>query len=63
MGDYLKVLKVINSCETISQFYSAEKYVKLFKEKNVISEEFNFLLEKTLLSKKMKIKNGWNSKN
>lgn len=63
MDKYLKVIKVIDSCETISQLRAAEKYVKLFKRTFSVSEEINILLERTLLSKKMKIKNGWDNKN
>lgn len=63
MDKHLKVIKVINSCETISQLRTAEKYVRLFKKTFIVSEEINILLERTLLSKKMKIKNGWDNKN
>lgn len=62
--DYSKPISVIESCVTLEQLKYAEVYVDLFKlvydlkENNLITE----ILKKSILSKKMKLKNGWNNK-
>lgn len=55
-----KVIKVINSCETLTQLEVCEKYVNLYKKKYKNGEFFD--LDKEFLGKKMKLKNGWNNK-
>lgn len=59
-----KPLFVIDSCYTLEQLKHAERYVELFKLKYQIDEhdEFTEILKKSILSKKMKLKNGWNNK-
>ena len=63
--DYQIVISVIDSCVTLEQLKYAEKYIELFKLKYEIDEqdEFTEIFKKCILSKKMKLKNGWNNKN
>ena len=63
--DFHKPISVINSCVTLEQLKYAEKYIELFKLKYEIDEqdEFTEIFKKCILSKKMKLKNGWNNKN
>lgn len=63
--DFYKVMLTISSCLTLEQLNHAERYVELFKEIYEISEqdEFTEIFKKRILSKKMKLKNGWNNKN
>ena len=60
--DYSKVISVINGCITLEQLTYAERYVELFKQKYVTTDEFFGVLDSCLFSKKMKLKNGWNNK-
>lgn len=62
--DFHKVILTISSCLTLEQLNHAERYVELFKEIYEISEqdEFTEIFKKRILSKKMKLKNGWNNK-
>lgn len=61
--NYLKAVKIIESCETLGQLKTAEKYVILFKEQYDTDESYSEFLDRSLFSKKMKLKNGWNRKN
>ena len=61
--NYFKAIKIIKSCKTLGQLKTAEKYVMLFKEQYDIDESYSEFLDRSLFSKKMKLKNGWNSKN
>jgi len=61
--NYFKAIKIIESCETLGQLKTAEKYVMLFKEQYDIDETYSEFLDRSLFSKKMKLKNGWNNKN
>lgn len=59
--DYGKVISIINSCKTLEQLKYAERYVELFEQHYGIDED-NKTFKKTIFSKKMKLKNGWNNK-
>jgi hypothetical protein len=61
--NYFKAIKIIESCRTLGQLKTAEKYVMLFKEQYDIDESYSEFLDRSLFSKKMKLKNGWNNKN
>lgn len=61
--NYFKATKIIESCRTLGQLKTAEKYVMLFKEQYDIDESYSEFLDRSLFSKKMKLKNGWNNKN
>ena len=62
--DFHKTLLVISGCVTLEQLNYAERYIELFKEMYKIGEEDEFteIFKKCILSKKMKLKNGWNNK-
>lgn len=62
--DFHKAVSVISGCVTLEQLNYAERYIELFKEMYKISEEDEFteIFKKCILSKKMKLKNGWNNK-
>jgi hypothetical protein len=62
MTSYFKAMEIIESCETLNQLKTAEKYVKLLKKKYDIGEIYSEFLNKCIFSKKMKLKNGWNNK-
>ncbi len=61
--DYSKVITIIDSCKTLEQLKYAERYVELFEQQYGIDEDINKRFKKTIFSKKMKLKNGWNNKN
>ncbi len=61
--NYFKAMKIIDGCKTLGQLKTAEKYVILFKEQYDIDESYSEFLNRSLFSKKMKLKNGWNNKN
>lgn len=63
VGDYDKVIRVIESCNNLEQLKIAESYVELFKQKYGQEENFLDVLSNTVLGKKMELNNGWEDKN
>jgi hypothetical protein len=63
--NYNKPILVIESCVTLEQLRYAEVYVDLFKQVYNITENspITEVFKKCILSKKMKLNNGWNNKN
>lgn len=61
--NYFKAIKIIESCKTLEQLKYAGRYVELFKKQYDIDESYSEFLDRSLFSKKMKLKNGWNNKN
>ena len=55
-----KLINVINSCISLKQLTVAEKYKYLWENKYKESDEE---INRIFFSKKMKLKNGWYSKN
>ncbi len=62
LGDYGKVIRVIESCDNLEQLTIAESYVELFKQKYGQEENFLDVLSNTVLGKKMELNNGWGDK-
>jgi hypothetical protein len=58
-GAITKLIKVINSCETLDHLEMSERYLRLFKQRYVIDDETKVLIERIVFSKKMKLNNGW----
>jgi hypothetical protein len=54
-----KLIKVINSCETLDHLEMSERYLRLFKQRYVVDNETKVLIERVMFSKKMKLNNGW----
>jgi len=63
VGDYDKVIRVIESCNNLEQLKIAESYVELFKQKYGQEENFLDVLSNAVLGKKMELNNGWEDKN
>jgi hypothetical protein len=59
-GEREKLIMVIESCVSIKQIVVAEKYLRLWVKKYGKPDES---VNRLLLSKKMKLKHGWDNRN